>query len=261
MLHLLAMQQAVNVTESSPIGSLDPSWHLRAWVSLILSVIIIGGLWAKILRGNRGEQVSFVIAFDITVFLVLGLALAVTASREWATACLCAGACLLGGGFIGLLFGVPYSPRAADFMEARRTTRTNNGRDEATGQTPQTGENPQPTTTPAPNYGGGGDHDVRAADRLGRRGTLLEETASSLSKLLAGASLVKSGDIYRFFRTTAWKVGCYLTDGNVHSGSKGGLYVSSNIAVMGGALILYFLLLGFLSGLFLPAYFMKGWND
>lgn len=303
------------------IGSLDHWWYARFAGSLLIAVPLL--VWARkqIMTREHKGQIPYVIAFDTTLFLLLGMVLAVTASREWATACLCAGACLLGGGFLGLLFGVPYGRTTADLMATGSVVspNANGGGSGKAGKADSSGAGSPPAVPGSGPQGAGAEEaPAGSAASAGAPGTapkisvpnphapevvppagsaagspahgapggqgtktppspaqaqtpaayaaatgrnLLEDTASSLSKLLTGASLVKIGSIYEFFQKTSWKIGYYLTDGNVHAGTTGAQqYVSSNIAVLGGGLILYFLLLGFLSGLFLPAYFMKGWE-
>jgi len=88
---------------------------------------------------------------------------------------------------------------------------------------------------------------LKAAQERVASQTLLAQTASSLSKLLAGAGLARFHDLLTFFRYTSHEISQYIDPG---MGSS----------TLGGALILYFTLLGFLSGLFLPAYFMKNWQ-
>jgi hypothetical protein len=52
-------------------------------------------------------NVRFVIAFDVVVFVIVGLSATILACNHWEAASLLAGACLLIGGFFGLLFGYP----------------------------------------------------------------------------------------------------------------------------------------------------------
>lgn len=280
MLASLLLQQ--NAAGQYSIGFLDHWWYLRCAAAVLIAVPLLVFARRQILTKEHTGQISYVIAFDITLFLIVGMALVVTASREWATACLCAGACLMGGGFLGLLFGVPYGRTAAELMAnesganadgaaGNASAGAHNGGggvlpEAAAGAAGEGAAQPEAEAAavglPAPPPAAGpGQAPAKASPSAAATGrNLLEDTASSLSKLLTGASLVKIGSIYQFFQKTAWRVGAYVTDGNVHGGTSGAQFISSNIAVMGGALILYFLLLGFLSGLFLPAYFMKGWE-
>jgi hypothetical protein len=76
--------------------------------------------------------------------------------------------------------------------------------------------------------------------------SLLAEAAGTLSKLIAGATLVQVGPIFRVFKQTSAYVSVYLLQDSPANG-----------AAFGGAVLLYFVFLGFLSGLFLPAYFMQ----
>jgi hypothetical protein len=60
-------------------------------------------------RADRGDSrsVRFVIAFDSVLFIIVGLSATILACDHWEVASLLAGACLLIGGFFGLLFGYP----------------------------------------------------------------------------------------------------------------------------------------------------------
>jgi hypothetical protein len=58
-------------------------------------------------KSNDPSAVRFVIAFDSVVFVIVGLAATILSCNHWEAACLLAGACLLIGGFFGLLFGYP----------------------------------------------------------------------------------------------------------------------------------------------------------
>src|SRR5436305_933174 len=84
-------------------------------------------------------------------------------------------------------------------------------------------------------------HDQQAADSS--RHNLLSDTASSVSRILAGAGLAKYQDLLTLFETT------YATVTTAITGGEG------PASVLGGALILYFGLAGFIAGLVLPAYF------
>ena len=302
MLCVLILQNARSPVGPMLIGHVDPVWYWRAGTSLIVSLLVVWWAKGRILTNANAGKIPYIIAFNITIFVIFGLALAATASREWATACLCSGACLLAGGFIGLLFGIPYGRTASDIMAGGASspptsdTPTVSGASKAGSDVSHEGaevispvaQQPQPgavqvepqepdaalapqvplasaQSTPTVQKGGTqppGGPSAAAKIQTAAGKNLLEDTASSLSKLLTGASLVKVASIYHFFQKTSWTVGYYLTDGNLRSeGTVHPQYASANIAVLGGALILYFLMLGFLSGLFLPAYFMKGWDN
>jgi hypothetical protein len=56
---------------------------------------------------NDSRSVRFVIAFDSVVFIIVGLSATILVCDHWEIASLLAGACLLIGGFFGLLFGYP----------------------------------------------------------------------------------------------------------------------------------------------------------
>jgi len=83
----------------------------RAWVAFILAAGVLYGsaknLFPKDAKRDDPLSVRFVIAFDSIVFIVVGLSATVLACNGWETALLLSGACLLVGGFFGLLFGYP----------------------------------------------------------------------------------------------------------------------------------------------------------
>lgn len=199
----------------------------------------------RMLSGNP-QLIGKVIAFDVVIFIVVGLVLVVGAAFRWEAACLCAGACLIGGGIVGLLFGMPLgnaqvTTSSPILNEAAKTDESNID--------PKNLVNTN-VATAAPANKIAGDmmaRKLKAAQERVASQTLLAQTASSLSKLLAGAGLARFHDLLTFFRYTSHEISQYIDPG---MGSS----------TLGGALILYFTLLGFLSGLFLPAYFMKNWQ-
>jgi hypothetical protein len=202
-----------------------------------------------IIQKKTKVEIQYVIAFDITVFVVLGFALIISAAIRWQAACLTAGAALLGGGFFGLIFGMPLSAASAP-----TTTEVQNSAAQAaavaqtaldaantaqTGQALQLAQQAQATAQ-------------RAAAMTGRiaKHSLLAEAAGTLSKLIAGATLVQIGAIFRAFKEASEYISVYLLQDSPPNG-----------ATFGGAMLLYFTFLGFLSGLFLPAYFMQDFWD
>lgn len=112
--------------------------------------------------------VRFVIAFDSVVFIIVGLAAAILACKNWAGALLLCGSCLLTGGFFGLLFGYPQG--VAQQTQSPRPE----GR-----QSPEPGQ----TNLQMPN----------------RDKTLLAESAVTLGKVLAGFTLAKISDVSGYY--------------------------------------------------------------
>src|SRR5437016_3566779 len=61
---------------------------------------------------NPDDSVAPAIAVNITAFLTFAIAAIVAATDKWPIALFWAGAFMLGGGFVGLLFGIPISASA-----------------------------------------------------------------------------------------------------------------------------------------------------
>jgi len=218
----------------------------KSIIAFVVAIAVLAGTWVAIFQRTGKMAVEYVIAFDITVFVVIGLALLVSASVRWQAGCLTAGAALLGGGFFGFIFGMPLSAASAPdqneidanasqaLAEARKATivaqRSSNDQDIAAAQQAQAIAQ-------------------KAMAKTGRiaKHSLLADAASTLSKLVAGATLVQIAPIYREFKTASAYISTYLLQDS-----------TANNATLGGAVLLYFIFLGFLAGLFLPAYFMEG---
>ena len=81
------------------------------------------------------------------------------------------------------------------------------------------------------------------------RDNLVVESAATLGKVLTGFTLAQVGPIYRHFLEIARAISHHLSDGVVPPN-----------AVLAGAILIYFFATGFLSGLFLPNYFMKDYR-
>jgi hypothetical protein len=108
---------------------------------------------------NDSRMVRFVIAFDSVLFIIVGLSATILACDHWEVASLLAGACLLIGGFFGLLFGYPQGV--------------------AQQATPKTGEtNPQ---------------------NQNKEKNLVAESAATLGKVLTGFTLAKLGTVSGHF--------------------------------------------------------------
>jgi hypothetical protein len=216
-------------------------------VFLFTALVLAAATYGIILKKNKVE-IQYVIAFDITVFVVIGFALIVSAAVHWQAACLTAGSSLLGGGFFGLIFGMPLSAasapsttdvqnKAAQAAAAAQTALADANTDQA-----QAAQLIQQAQTSA----------QKAAVMTGRvaKHSLLAEAAGTLSKLIAGATLVQVKPIFDAFKATSAYISVYLLQDSPPNG-----------ATFGGAVLLYFTFLGFLSGLFLPAYFMQDFWD
>jgi len=173
----------------------------------------------------------------------------VPAAYYWSTACLCAGACLLGGGILGLLFGMPLGNEVKNDDVAKATVAAQKAASAATKETDSDAKKALIAKADAAQS----HADQNAAGSNSRN--LLSSTASSLSKLLAGAGLAKYSTLFILFKTTSWNItrAVNVCPGNCDTWPPN--------SVLGGAIILYFGLLGFIAGLFLPAYFMRGWQD
>ncbi len=209
--------------------------------------------------GESVTPVRYVVAFDAVVFVVLGYAATVLACSQWEIAALLAGASLMIGGFIGLLFGYPQGlaqQAAATQNLAQQSNGANAGGAAGAGAGQQANAN-----------AGGADGGQAADAQLPaapvapstaplHAQNLVAESAATLGKVIAGFTLAKMEGIGRFF----WN----LTD---HIGPSLGAIVTdaTKIApggatpgqVLAGVIIAYFAATGFLCGLFLPPYFMS----
>ena len=76
---------------------------------------------------------------------------------------------------------------------------------------------------------------------------LVAESAATMGKLIAGFTLAKLGGVFTHFSNLCHALAPALTDGHSDYGY-----------VLAGVIVAYFLATGFLSGLLLPSYFMKG---
>jgi len=90
--------------------------------------------------------------------------------------------------------------------------------------------------------GNGADNDEPAA-----QANLFQQSADSLSKIVAGATLVEAGKIFEQFKSVANAVSKYS--------NAGGLVCGAESYVFGAGVTLYFLILGFLTGLVLPHFY------
>lgn len=232
------------------LGAKPFSSFTRTIAAFVTALAVLVGTGMVIFnQGNEKTDIPYVIAFDIIAFVVLGLAVLISAATRWQAACLMAGASLLGGGFFGFIFGMPLSAVSApDQGEAGQTAakaaeEAHNAMmtafaartDEAIAAAKQAQATAQ-----------------KAAETTGRiaKHSLLAEAAGTLSKLIAGATLVQIKPLFEEFKRASEYISIYLLQDNPLNG-----------ATLGGAALLYFIFLGFLSGLFLPAYFMQDFWD
>ena|SRR5215472_3996239 len=81
--------------------------------ALSISAVAILAAWISFLQGGK-RSVGGAVAFNSVVFVTLGFCAVIAATPEWPTAIFWAAACLLSGGFIGMLFGVPISAKQAN---------------------------------------------------------------------------------------------------------------------------------------------------
>jgi len=194
------------------------------WVRIALGIVIFGGLiltaYWNMVRGLKpsGGNLGNFVAFNAAAAVLTGAALVVASSRNWTTLLLVAGAALGLGFIFGLLFGYPLSGKPPD--------------------APKPGV-PKPGV-PKPGAGGDAQSTVSATAR-----TLFQESADSLSKVIAGATLVKAQSLYDIFVKVAGEV----------TKCAGAICPDPNDFTYGAALLLYFLVLGFLSGLLLPHFY------
>ena len=225
--------------------------QIRTLLAGVLGIIVLVCAYDVIIRSTQNLQVKYVIAFDVVFFIVAGLGALISAATHWGTASLCAGACLLGGGIIGLLFGLPLGSEAvknqADQAQAEASRKIDTAKlATATAAVDSTQPSAQAAQMVDEAKAAKDQADLQAA--TSNRHNLLSDTASSLSKILAGAGLAKYQDLLALFKTTAAAITTCITAGDAPG------------SVLGGALILYFGLVGFISGLVLPAYFMVNWQ-
>jgi hypothetical protein len=221
------------------------SFSIKTPLIFLIALVVLAGASYTIIYSERKIEIQYVIAFDILVFVVIGFALVISAATRWQAACFTAGASLLGGGFFGLIFGMPLSvagaPSASDANDdaakaaAKAAVAVATANAAGTDEAKRLAVQAQATAQKA----------AAVSGRIAKH-SLLAEAAGTLSKLIAGATLVQIGPIFRVFKQTSAYVSVYLLQDTPANG-----------AAFGGAVLLYFVFLGFLSGLFLPAYFMQ----
>jgi hypothetical protein len=181
---------------------------------IVLTILAIGALlvfaYLKMVRGLNPTKTNLgnFVAFNVVVATLIGAATVVIATRNWTTILLVSGACLGAGFLFGLLFGFPLSNK--------------------------------PSPAKPANQGGAGDANTTPSGR-----NLFQQSADSLSKLVAGATLVQAQTLYNYFILVAGEVAkCAYPP-----------CCPPNTYTFGAAVTLYFLILGFLAGLLLPHFY------
>jgi hypothetical protein len=232
-------------------NSLFRDQQVRTLLAGALGIIVIVGAYHFTISRAQKLEVKYVIAMDVVFFIVAGFGALISSATYWGTACLCAGACLFGGGIIGLLFGLPLGSEAVKNQADQAQAEASKKIDAAKLATAvAAADNVQPSAQAVQVVDDAkaakARADLQAASS--NRHNLLSDTASSLSKILAGAGLAKYQDLLNLFKSTSVTVTACITGGDGPG------------SVLGGALILYFGLAGFISGLVLPAYFMVNWQ-
>jgi len=203
----------------------SPSAHfyVRTSVAIAGAVVslLLAGRWI-LKRPADQVTVGHVIAFDAVAFIIAGFAFVISASERWSAACLWAGAALFGGGLLGFLFGLPASPPTPPAATAPPAS----GADGKTAS----------ATAAAPT----------SATQIQQNHNLLKQATGWLSTLLAGATFARYQDVLKVFKDTSKSIGNYVL---VSPGNYAG--------TLGGGILLYFGLLGFLCGIILPVYFLQ----
>ena len=205
-------------------------WRLA--IAIVLAVGVCAFSYTR-LFGAAAEQegstaadgaTKYAISFLVVTFICLGSALVVGATNLWPVALLWAGSALLSGGFLGLLFGVSYNPAPV-----------------------------QSPNQPA------GQALTQQQQVTHHAHTLMQESASWLSKIFTGAVLVKFHTFEDEFKRVADSIGKYLAPNAADSVCCH--LASQGVGVLGGAVLAYFALTGFIAGLLLPSYFMRKFLD
>jgi hypothetical protein len=194
----------------------------------IAAALILASTKVFFSSGSNVTSVRYVVAFDAVVFVILGSAATVLACGRWETAVLLAGASLMIGGFVGLLFGYPQgvAQQAAS---------------QGAGASPGGSANGQAANgAPDPAQGA-----TRPANAPIHAQNLVAESAATLGKVITGFTLAKVEGMSTYF----WRLTNLI-------GPALGSADPATSPVLAGVIIAYFLATGFLCGLFLPPYFM-----
>jgi hypothetical protein len=104
---------AVAAFALAAIAGFEGFAHSYRWLevtaALLGSALIIGlaGYAFFIPPIEPGRGVANAVAFNAVIFITVGFAAIVAATPRWAVGSFWGGACLLAGGFVGTLFGIP----------------------------------------------------------------------------------------------------------------------------------------------------------
>lgn len=201
-------------TTASGTPPILQGWNWWDVTRIALTILTSGALLAfayyKMVRGlspTKSNLGNFV-AFNAVAATLIGVGTVVVATSNWTTMLLVSGACLGSGFLFGLLFGYPLSSK------------------------------PVPSGTGT--SGGTDNTDSAQSSR-----NLFQQSADSLSKVVAGATLVQAQTLYNYFILIAGEVSkCAFPP-----------CCPPNNYTFGAAVMLYFLILGFLAGLLLPHFY------
>jgi hypothetical protein len=241
LIHLSMLQTAAtgNAVLETPLTRGD--WARIVIALLAFAVLSIVAYWNMVrnLKPNRENLGNFV-AFNAMVAMLAGGALVVGSSRNWTIMLLVAGTCLGVGFIFGLLFGFPLSSKPPNTGNGGGGNQAVNAGNDGGANPPANAENGGAGNGAGNAAGAGGGAAVSPTGQ-----TIFQQSADSLSKVIAGATLVSAKPLYVFYGNIASAV----------SQNAAALGVSRDSPVYGSALTLYFLVLGFLSGLLLPHFY------
>jgi|GEM_PF-5570873 len=220
-------------------------FYIRSTVACVCAVLTLRVAYTTLLKrpGDTDKPpVGNFVAFNAATCIIVGMAAVVAAADRWPAAILWAGAALFAGIFLGILFGVPYT---ATTVAAKRTA-NRTAKHKAQSTTPHLAHAAVPPGPPPPlraDPGAPAHEDDPPPPPKSQ--TLLIEAASWFSKFLAGATFAQAKNLMVLFIRISRAVGAYIVVANPND----------HVAAVGGGLLLYFGLCGFLAGLVLPSYF------
>jgi hypothetical protein len=195
-----------------------------------IAAVLLYFAWKHTVKGkDPRKDTGLFVGYIAYVAIVCGACFIAIATSHWPTVFLIAGGCLGVGFVFGLLFGYPLSDGNKKKPQAPSPA-TNAGAHPA-------GGNP---ATP-PNVPAAGSQAAPTGKNL------MQQSADSLSKVIAGATLVEYQKIVAEFQAVSWAI----------SRCAGDCCANSDKA-FGAGVTLYFFSLGFLIGLFLlPLYSLE----
>jgi hypothetical protein len=204
---------------------------LRIVIAPLITALLLYFAWKHTVRGKDPRDDTGLFVGYIAYFaIVCGACFAAIATSHWPTVFLIAGGCLGVGFVFGLLFGYPLSDG-------------NKKNVAEPGPSPSTGANQAEVNAAAPNAPAA-KPPVASAPPAPTGKNLMQQSADSLSKVIAGATLVEYQKIAGEFRAVSYAI----------SRCAGDCCANSDKA-FGAGVTLYFFALGFLIGLFLlPLY-------